>query len=352
MSFGFFGSKKVIAIDIGTSSVKLAEMDATRKGWVLRKFGIVTLNPGWVKDGEILEPQAVAGSIKTLVQSVKTKRKNVATSIFGNGVIVKRISMAPIEENLIAEAIKWEAEQYIPFDVAEAAIDHHVIKHKEQGAGENLDIILIGAKQEFVFRFIETLESASLKCSILDVSGFALANCFEANYGKVPGLTAILNIGAGVTNLVIVDNGEVIFSRDSTVGGETYTNEIHKAMGISIAESESMKISASMGQEVPPEVNAVINSTTEQMVDEIRNAFEFFIATGGGGRVNKIYVTGGSIFIPKLVESISAAVGVPFEVLNPFQQISFDEKTLTAEYVQQIQSICPVALGLAMREMN
>ena len=83
---------------------------------MLRKFGVVTLNPGWVKDGEILEPQAVSQTIKTLIQSVKTKRKNVATGIFGAGVIVKRISMAPIEENLIAEAIKWEAEQYTGLD--------------------------------------------------------------------------------------------------------------------------------------------------------------------------------------------------------------------------------------------
>ncbi len=347
-----FGQKKILALDIGTSSIKLAEIDSSRKGWMLRKFGVVTLNPGWVKDGEIVEPQSVAATIKTLVQSVKSRRKNVATAIFGNGVIVKRISMAPIEENLIAEAIKWEAEQYIPFDVNGAAIDHHIIRHDDRGAGENLDIILIGAKQEFVFRFIESLESADLKCTILDVSGFALANCFEANYGKLPGLTALLNIGAGVTNLVIVENGEVIFSRDSMVGGQTYTNDLHKSMGVSIPEAESLKISASMGQEVPPEVNTIMTSTTEQMVDEIRNAFEFFIATGGGGRVNKIYVTGGSIFIPKLVEEVSAAVGVPFEVLNPFKEITFDEKALTSEYIQQIQSICPVAIGLGLRGMK
>jgi len=348
----FFGAKKIVAIDIGTSSIKLAEMDSTRKGWTLNKFGVVTLNQGWVKDGEILEPQAVAETLKTLIQSVKCKRKNVATGIFGNGVIVKRISMAPIEENLISEAIKWEAEQYIPFEISEAAIDYHLIGKESRNPGDNLDIILVGAKQEFVFRFIETVESANLKCSILDVSGFALANCFEANYGKVDGLTAILNIGAGVTNLVIVQKGEVIFSRDSMVGGLTYTNELHKAMGVSLAEAESLKISASVGQEVPPEVNSVLSSTTEQVVDEIRNAFEFFIATGGGGRVNKIYVTGGSIFIPKLVEEVSAAVGVPFEVLNPFQVVTFDEKALTSDYIQQIQSICPVAIGLAMRSMK
>lgn len=345
----FFSNKGIVAVDIGTSSIKLAEMDATRKGWNLKRFGVVTLSPGWVKEGEILEPQSVALTLKNLIQSVKCKRKNVASGMFGNGVIVKRISMAPIEESLIGEAIKWEAEQYIPFDVNEAAIDYHILRNKERSGGDNLDILLIGAKQEFVFRFIESVESADLKCSVLDVSGFALANCFEANYGKQEGLTALLNIGAGVTNLVIVENGEVIFSRDSTIGGQTYTNELHKAMGVSIPEAESLKISASLGQEVPGEVLTVMSTTTEQVVDEIRNAFEFFVATGGGGRVNKIYVCGGSIFVPKLVEMVAASIGVPFEVLNPFQNITYDTKNLTADYIQQIQSISPVALGLAMR---
>lgn len=348
----FFGSKKILALDIGTSSVKLAEMDSTRKGWILRKFGVVSLTQGWVKDGEIVETQSVSQAIVSLVQSVKTKRKHAASALFGNGVNVKRISMAPIEENLIAEAIKWEAEQYIPFDINEATIDHHILNVKPKVAGENLDILLIGAKQEFVFRFLETIESANLKCDIIDVSGFALANCFEMNYGKIDGLTAILNIGAGVANLVIVENGEVIFSRDSMVGGQTYTNEIHKAMGVSIQEAESLKISASVGQEVPPEVNSILTTTTEQMVDEIRNAFEFFVATGGGGQINRMYVSGGSIFIPSLVEQISSSVGIPFEVLNPFQKVEYDTKTLTADYIQQIQSICPVAMGLASRDLK
>ena len=347
-----FGGKKILALDIGTSSIKLAELDSSRKGWVLKKFGVVSVSPGWIRDGEIVDPTSVSQAIVTLVQSARSKRKNVASALFGNGVIVKRISMAPIEENLISEAVKWEAEQYIPFDINEASIDHHVLRGHSRSVGENLDILLIGAKQEYVYRFIETIESAGLKCAIVDVSGFALANCFEANYGQLEGVTALLNIGAGVTNLVIVEKGDVIFSRDSTVGGSTYTNELHKAMGVSIQEAESLKISASAGHEVPAEVNAILTSTTEQVVDEIRTAIEFFVATGGGGRINKMYVTGGSMFIPSLLEEISKAVGVPFEVLNPFQQVGYDAKELTPDYIQQIQSICPVALGLAMRDMK
>lgn len=348
----FFDSKKTVAIDIGTSSIKLAELDHTRSGWMLRRFGVVSVNPGWVREGEIVEPQAVSETIRSMVQSLKCKRKHVCSGLFGNAVIIKRISMAPIEENLIAEAVKWEAEQYIPFEINEAAVDYHIINSKNRSPGDNLDVLLVGAKQDYIFRYIEAIESAELKFSIMDVEAFALANCFEVNYGKVPGLVALLDIGAGVSTLVIIENGEVVFTRDSMLGGMTYTSELQKSMGISLPEAESLKISAALGQEVPPEVHAILSSTTEQVVEEIRNAFEFFAATGGGNRITKMFVTGGTVFIPRLVEQISVALGVQFEIFNPFQNIKYDSKNLTAEYVSQIQSISPVALGLGMRQVK
>jgi type IV pilus assembly protein PilM len=176
-----------------------------------------------------------------------------------------------------------------------------------------------------------------------------LANCFEANYGARPGATALLNIGAGVTNVVILEEGNVVFARDVIIGGQNYTMEIHKALGVSIPEAESLKISASLGQEVPNEVISIITNTTEQVVEEIRNAFEFYTATGGGNKPDLMFVSGGCIFIPNLVEELSKVLGVGFEVFNPFQSVTYDSKVLSAEYIQQIQSIAPVVLGLGMR---
>lgn len=346
---GLLGGNKVVAIDIGTSSVKLAELDSSRSGYQLKKFGVISLNPGWIRDGEIVEPANVAQVIQSLVESVKCKRKTASTGIFGNGVIIKRIQMQPIEENLMAEAIKWEAEQYIPFDINEAAIDYHVLNKGSVTAAGTTDVLLIGAKQEFIFRILEAVETAGLRCSIMDVSAFALANCFEANYGARPGATALLNIGAGVTNVVILEEGNVVFARDVIIGGQNYTMEIHKALGVSIPEAESLKISASLGQEVPNEVISIITNTTEQVVEEIRNAFEFYTATGGGNKPDLMFVSGGCIFIPNLVEELSKVLGVGFEVFNPFQSITYDSKVLSAEYIQQIQSIAPVVLGLGMR---
>ncbi|RYZ74521.1 MAG: fimbrial assembly protein, partial [Proteobacteria bacterium] len=199
-------------------------------------------------------------------------------------------------------------------------------------------------------RSVETIESAGLSCSVMDISAFALANCFEANYGSLDGTVALLNIGAGITNLVVLDKGEIIFCRDITIGGGIYTSEISKSMSVSIPEAESLKISASLGQEVPAEVNNILSNTNEQVVEEIKNSFEFYSATASGAPIQRLYVSGGSIFVPGLVEQLSKSVSAPYEVFDPFLKMSYDPKTFTAEYISQIKAISPIAMGLALRK--
>jgi len=347
----FFSQKKILGLDIGTSSIKFAELDSSRKGLTLNRFVVVPVPAGAMNGGEIVDSAAVTQSIESGSRQLKSKIKNVAAGMWGTSVIVKKISMPKMDEQVIGEQIKWEAEQYIPFDINEISLEYHILKNLK-GAGENLEVLLVAAKQEFIFRFLEAVEGAGLKCTCMDVAGFALANCFEFNYGSTNEPTALLNIGGGVTNFVVVDKGEVIFSRDVSVGGLTYTSDLNKAMGISLPEAEALKVSASMGQEVPDDVNTIIKSTNDAVVDELKNSFEFFSATSGGTSVQKFYVTGGSMFIPGLVESLSSVTGIPFEVMDPFLKISSNRKNISADFIEQIRPISAVALGLAMRKIG
>ena len=345
------GLNNLVAVDIGASSVKIAEVDVGSRGAVLKKFGVFPISHGLVNNGEIVEAGGIGQAIESLVKTAKTKRKMASSTVWGNSVIVKKISMPRMEANLVAEQIRWEAEQYIPFDVNEISLDHHILESRSAG-GESMEVLIVAAKQDFLMRIIETMEIGGLKCSLVDVAGFALANCFEANYGVQPDAVALLNIGASFTNFVVVDKGEVVFSRDVPVGGLTYTLEMNKTMGVSFHEAESLKISASLGQEVPAEVNGLIAQTTEQVVDEIKNSFEFYGATSAGAPVSKFYVSGGSIFVPGLVEQISKTMGIPFEAHDPFMKIAYDTKAFTPDYIEQIKSISPVVLGLAMRKLG
>jgi type IV pilus assembly protein PilM len=344
----FFTSKRVIGLDIGTSSIKLAEMDVSRKGAQLLSFGFAPIPQGAVTGGEISDVPSVGMAIQSLVAEVGSKRKVAATAMWGTAVIVKKITIPRIDKKLIKDQIRFEAEQYIPFDINNISLAHHVLS--SSASPDTMDILLVAAQNELVTQYTQAITMTGLSCGVLDVSGFALANCFELNYGRIPrDVIGILNFGASITNFVVIQNGEVIFCRDIPVGGANYTNEIHKAMGVTIAEAEALKLSAVSGREVPDEVHSIISATNEAITDEIRNSLDFLSATTNGTTLNRCFFTGGSSGISGLVESVSRSTGIPMEPFNPFVAVRANPKKFSPEYLHQISNFAGVAIGLALR---
>jgi len=190
-----------------------------------------------------------------------------------------------------------------------------------------------------------------LTLGVLDVTGFALANAFELNYGKLPGQTmGLLNIGATTTNFVVVHDGETVFSRDINIGGQNYTYEIHKELGVSVPEAEALKISAIRGEGVPDEVHSLISATNETVKEEIRNNFDYFAGLSANLTLTQCFYTGGASGTPGLVESISQATSVRMDMLNPFQRVTANSKDLTPAFLSQVAPLASVALGLGMRK--
>lgn len=346
-----FKSKKILGIDIGSSSIKAAELNVGKKGYHLSSFSMTPTPTDAINGGEIVQAAVLSSAIKSMISEMKVKRKNVATNIWGSAVIVKKITVPKMEAKLVSEQIKWEAEQYIPFDINEISLEFHILENVMSGP-ETMDVLLVAAKKDFVFSYYSVIEKAGLRCSVLDISNFALANCFEANYGKMQEVVVLLHLGAKVTNLVVIDNGEVVFCRDIPIGGINYTNDIHKEMGVSIDEAESLKLSAVMNQQVPEEVNSIISATSEVITDEIQNSFDFYTATANNTTISRFYVSGGCSGIPGLIQQVSSTSGIPFEIFNPFIGITYDKKKFSFEYIEQIKPYAPIALGLAMRAVG
>ncbi|HRO66610.1 MAG TPA: type IV pilus assembly protein PilM, partial [Pseudobdellovibrionaceae bacterium] len=280
-----------------------------------------------------------------------SKRKSVCTGMWGMAVIVKKITMPKMDKKLLAEQIRYEAEQYIPFDINNVSLSHHVLASTV--TGETQDILLIAAQNELVSQYFQVVSMANLECKILDVSGFALANCFEVNYGRFPGETiGLLNFGAAVTNFVVISNGDIIFSRDIPVGGQNYTNEISKGMGVSIQEAEMLKLSAVSRQEVPDDVVSLISVTNETIAEEIRNSFDFLSATTNGLAINRCMITGGSAGTTGLMDAVSRVTNLSYENFNPFLRIKVNAKRVPPEYMSQIAPLASVAMGLGMRQVG
>ncbi len=345
----FFKSKRVIGLDIGTSSIKMAEMEVSRGKAQLLSFGILPTPPNSVSGGEIGDIASVGMAIQQLANDIKTKRKSVATAMWGTAVIVKKITIPKIEKKLIKDQIRFEAEQYIPFDINNISLAHHVLV--SSSSSDTMDILLVAAQNELVRQYTQAVEVTGMTCSVLDVSGFALANCFEVNYGKVPGeVIGILNFGASITNFVVISNGDVIFCRDIPVGGANYTNEIHKALNISIVEGEALKLSAAARREVPDEVHSIISATNEAVAEEVRNSLDFLSATTNGITLTRAFYTGGSSATSGLIETLNRVTGLSLEAFNPFVRIKANPKKFSDDYTEQIKTFAGVAVGLALRE--
>lgn len=343
-----FGSKRVLGLDIGTNSIKIAELDVTRTGATLLSIGMIPTPIGALNGGDISNPAAVSQAIRSLANEIKVKRKNVATGLWGTAVIVKKITIPRVETKLLAQQIRWEAEQYIPFDVNEISLAFHVIPSRS--AGDSMDILLVGAQNALVQQYQMAIAGAGFQMSVLDVSGFALANTFAMNYGRAAGQSiALINIGASVTNLIVVSDGDVVFSRDVPMGGLNYTNEVHKEMGISLTEAESLKLSACHKQEVPEQVQSVISTVNEAIAEEIRNSFDFYAASNSGSAITQCFFTGGASGTPHLAEKIGAAIAVPMNPMNPFARVK-PSRGITPQYLVQAAPFAAVVVGLGLRQ--
>ncbi len=350
-----FGAKKVIGLDIGNASIKLAELEVSKKNAKLISFGVVPTPPGVVNArGELLDPLLVSQAIKQALTQLQTKRKSAVASVWGSTAMIKKISIprSMEEEKLLAGQVRWEAEQYIPYDISEINIDYHVLQNQDKNQ-DMMDVLLIAGQRSHIFSFAEAIESSGLECCTLDVGGLAVANCFEYNYGFHRGeVIAVLDIGSSITNLVIIDNSEVIFCRDIPVGGATFTNEICQQMGLSLEEAEGLKLNIGTGP-VPPELNNIVPSMCEYVCEEINRSIDFYNASMTENRpIQRVYVTGGGSLTPGLRETLQKIFTLKIDEFNPFQSIGFDSNKISAEYVEQIAPFVSLVIGLGLRTVG
>ena len=343
-----FRKKKLIGLDIGTNSVKLAELDVSPRQVILNRFSMVPTPPSAIINGGIVEGGLISEAVRQAISELKTKRKIVSSGLWGSSVVVKRINMPHMEEGLVSEQIRWEAEQYIPYDINEVNIEYKILNLSGE-TSENMEVLLVAAMQDSVFKIAEIIEVAGLSCSILDIEGFALANCFERNYGgENSGVIGLFNIGSSVTNFVILEKGEIVFCRDIPVGGGTYTAALHRSMGISMEEAESMKISASMGHPTPDEATSVIESTHEIVLEELKSGLEFFMNTNHSQELTQSYISGGGSRTLGLGERMKEAYKTVR--MDPLIGIKCNTKKVPMDLINSIKDFGVVAIGLGLRE--
>ena len=349
----FSRSRNLVGLDIGTSSVKAVELKELGKGrgYQLVAAGMEPLAPEAIVDGAIMDSGMVAEAIQNLFTSSRIKGTDVAISLSGHSVIIKKIGLPIMSTEELAESIRWEAEQYIPFDVDDVNIDYQILEGPSIAGDGNMDILLVAVKKEKIADYTNVLTQAGKNALVADVDVFALQNAWEVNYEQGSDLVALVNVGAGVSNIAIMRNGTSIFWRDISVGGHNYTDALQKELNLSYEQAEAAK--KGEASSVPRDrVMAIVDGVSEQVVTEIQKTLDFFKATSSSEAVSRIHITGGAARTPNLVAHLSKRFQVPVEMMDPFRKIHFNERSFPREQLEPMAAAATVAVGLALRKVG
>ena len=237
--FNLGKTKSLIGLDIGSSSVKAVELKKAKDGYELVSFGLEPLAQDTVVDGAIMDAPSVAEKIISIFDAQKIKTKDVATSVSGHSVIVKRVSMPLMTEEELYDRIQAEASQHIPFDIADVNLSYQLLEATEN----QMDVLLVAVKKDKILNHTNVLAQAGKTPMVVDIDAFALQNTFEVNYEPDPSqVVALLNVGASVMNINIIRGWTPLFTRDVSVGGNQYTDALQKELDLSFEDAEKLKM--------------------------------------------------------------------------------------------------------------
>src|SRR5246500_204440 len=347
--FNLGKTKSLIGLDIGSSSVKGIGLKKTKEGYELVSHGIETLAQDTVVDGAIMDAPSVAEKIVSIFDTQKIKAKDVATSVSGHSVIVKRVSMPLMTEEELFDRIQSEASQHIPFDIADVNLSYQLLEATEN----QMDVLLVAVKKDKILNHTNVLAQAGKTPVVVDIDAFALQNCFEVNYEPDPSqVVALLNVGASVMNINIVRGWTPLFTRDVSVGGNQYTDALQKELDLSFEDAERLKKGDTLPSVTDEQKQQILRSVSDILTLEIQKTFDFFRATASGENIQRIVVAGGTARVPGLVDLLREEFAMPVEELNPFRKVLVNPGKHSEDQIREMAPRLAIAVGLALRSFD
>jgi type IV pilus assembly protein PilM len=346
---GFRKSKSIVGLDIGSSAVKAVELRSSGNGFRVAAIATAPIPPDSIVDGAIVDGGAVAEVIRRLFAHKGFKTKEVAASLSGNAVIVKKISLPAMTPQELSESIAWEAEQYIPFDIQDVNLDYQVLEPGPGNEGRpTMDVLLVAAKKDKIADYTNVITQAGRQAVVIDVDAFALQNAYEANYGIGPAVIVLLNAGASATNVNIIANGQSLFTRDVSIGGNAYTEAVQRELNLPFDVAELAKKGMPVDGHTFDDVRPVLHAVTENLLLEIQKTFDFFKATAASDRIDAIVLSGGASVVDGFAESLKERFDIPVEHFDPFREVALDGPP--ANDLGELSATAGVAVGLALRK--
>jgi type IV pilus assembly protein PilM len=347
-----FGKKETlcVGIDIGSHAVKICQLAPTGRGYRLQSLGSARLPEGAVEDGALQDAKAVGTVIAALLKNLKIKEKQIGISISGYSVIVKKINLAVMSADEMAKHIQSEAEQYIPFDIADVYLDFQDLKTYGEDE-ERTDVMLVAAKKEVVDSYLEMLRGLSLTPVLVDVDAFALENAYWANFGTEANV-ALIDIGASKMNINIISKGTSVFARDVVLGGRQLTEQIQNRFDLEPAEAEELKTGKISAQSRREDLEVIFTDTCAQWLAEIRKALDFYDSNYPDEVLEKLVLSGGGARVKGFDQFLADELNIEVEVFNPFAKMDTNKSKIDPAYLAYVAPEMALAAGLASRPVE
>ncbi|MEI6608507.1 MAG: type IV pilus assembly protein PilM [Deltaproteobacteria bacterium] len=350
----FSGTTRLVGLDIGSSSLKLAEIRSTSQGHVLNRFLQIPLPKGIIVEGVLTDARALSLKIKELFRNSGCTGKGIVTSLSGNSVIVKKVTFAQMDETELRDMIRDEAGKYLPFDnMDDVNYDFQILGDNENNPNQ-MDVVIVAAKKADVNNYLDAITAAGLVVTIMDVDSFALETMYETNYEfESTEIVVIINIGASITNINVIKGGMSIFTRDFTMGGNSITEGLLEKYRVSFDDAEKIKVEGISGNNQDnAELKSSILELAEPICAEIERSIDYFRSTFGGEYIKHVFLSGGSARIQGLTGNLSQGLNVETELINPLLKVGYNKRNIDAKKMDSIKSIAAVAVGLGLRKIG
>jgi type IV pilus assembly protein PilM len=344
----------LIGVDISSSSIKMVELtEAGNDQYRLERYVIERLPKDAVSDGNITNLDVVAEVLRIAWRNLGTRIRNVAMALPASAVITRKtILPAGLREQEMEVQVEVEANQSIPFPLDEVNLDFQVLGPSPKTPGE-YEVLIAASRKEKVEDRVAAAQAADLKPLIMDVEHFAAQNAIESIASQLPGggigqVVAIIDIGATVTHLNVLHNGQSVYMRDQTFGGNQLTQEIQRHIGVGFDEAEHLKRSGNLPDSYE---NEMLAPFTDALAQEVMRALQLFFQSTTYQKVDHVFLAGGCAAIHGLDEMIASRVNAPTMTANPFANMSISSKIKSRELAQDAPALM-IACGLALRRFD
>jgi len=341
---------KIIGLDIGSHSVKMVEIDRSKRGFELQFAGLAPLPDGSIVDKSVKKADLVGSAITAIYRNSKSRAKQVATSLAGKAVIIKQVTMSSMTDGQLEKQIQMEAEPYIPFDIKDVNLDYFIMGDRPEKEGA-MEVVLVAAKKDYMSEYLDLIQTLNLVPVVVDVDPFALEVMYELCYPNVQEeVVALVNVGASTININILKSGASQYTRDLPLGSDSITREIVRFFDVDYDRAENIKRGAQLEKINPRNLRKIFQRSVDYFVAELQKILDFFSTNVSYDPIQKIFLSGGAAHTYGLASTMEAELNIPVEIVDPFRSLRIDEKIFDLDYLNAVGPSMAVAVGLALRD--